>query len=83
LWDALLNAFENDRAAARGEMNPRKLIVFQHEGSSLGNARSGQLFDLVAVKLDTDKDLPRRWEDYTVSIDMDQIPSGVTMIEKL
>jgi len=24
LWEALLNAFEHDRAAARGEMNPRK-----------------------------------------------------------
>src|SRR3972149_1996001 len=27
LWEGLLNAFEHDRSAARGEMNPRKLIV--------------------------------------------------------
>jgi len=38
LWEALLNAFEHDRSAARGEMNPRKLIIFKHI-SHLGNAR--------------------------------------------
>ena len=30
LWKSLINAFENDRAAARGEMNPRKLVIFKH-----------------------------------------------------
>ena len=38
LWESLINAFEHDRAAARGEMNPRALIVFKHD-SHLGNAR--------------------------------------------
>ncbi len=60
LWKALLNAFENDRAAARGEMNPRKLVAFKHE-NHLGNARSGQLFDLIKIK---GVDTPRSWEDY-------------------
>ena len=41
LFEAIINAFENDHAAARGEMNPRALIVFKHE-SPLGNARAGQ-----------------------------------------
>jgi len=36
LWESLINAFEHDRAAARGEMNPRKLVIFKHE-SHLGN----------------------------------------------
>ena len=48
LWEALLNAFEHDRAAARGEMNPRKLIVFKHD-NHLGRARSGELFDSVSI----------------------------------
>lgn len=60
LWDALVNAFENDRAAARGEMNPRKLVVFKHK-DYLGNARSGQLFDLVKINK---KDTPRGHDDY-------------------
>ena len=29
LWKSLINAFEHDRAAARGEMNPRKLVIFK------------------------------------------------------
>jgi len=37
LWEALKNAFEHDRSAARGEMAARKLIVFQHD-CALGNA---------------------------------------------
>lgn len=62
LWESLSNAFEHDRAAARGEMNPRKLIVFKHS-SHLGNARSGQLFDLVQIK-PCEKNPPREWKDY-------------------
>ena len=62
LWESLSNAFEHDRAAARGEMNPRKLIIFKHE-SHLGNARSGQLFDLVQIK-PCDQNPPRGWNDY-------------------
>lgn len=67
LFEALGNAFENDRAAARGEMNPRALIVFKHE-SPLGNARAGQLFDLVRVALKEGVEFPRSFNDYEVEI---------------
>lgn len=81
LWESLLNAFEHDRSAARGEMNSRKLIVFKHD-SHLGNARSGQLFDLVKISKKTD--LPRDWNDYTIEpINHESLPKGVTLIEKL
>jgi len=80
LWESLLNAFEHDRAAARGEMNPRKLIIFKH-GSHLGNARSGELFDRVTVAKKTE--LPRSYQDYEVNINKTAIPSGVTLEEKL
>jgi CRISPR-associated protein Csd2 len=80
LWEALLNAFEHDRSAARGEMNPRKLIVFKHD-SHLGNARAGELFDRVAVKKKAE--LPRQWSDYEVTIQRDKLPKGVTLEEKL
>jgi CRISPR-associated protein Csd2 len=81
LWESLLNAFEHDRSAARGEMNPRKLIIFKHD-SYLGNARSGQLFDL--VKIDKLVDLPRNWVDYKISsIEESSLPPGVSLIEKL
>ncbi len=79
LWEALINAFEHDRAAARGEMNPRKLIVFKH-GNHLGNARSGQLFDLVQIQKKAS--LPRSYGDYDVIVGKD-VPSGIELIEKL
>lgn len=66
LFEALVNAFENDHAAARGEMNPRALIVFKHE-SHLGNARAGQLFDLVKVEKKKDVEFPRSFSDYDVT----------------
>ena len=79
LWEALLNAFEHDRAAARGEMNPRKLIIFKHN-NHLGSARSGELFD--KVQITKKADLPRSWIDYSVSIDR-TVPKGVELIEML
>lgn len=58
LWEALMNAFEHDHSAVRGEMNARALIVFKHE-SKLGNARSSQLFDLVEINKKEGVDFPR------------------------
>ena len=65
LFKAMINAFENDHAAARGEMNPRALFVFKHE-SHLGNARAGELFDLVQVK-NKEVDFPRSFGVYEVT----------------
>jgi len=80
LWEALINAFEHDRAAARGEMNPRALIVFKHD-SHLGNARSGQLFDL--VKIEKKNDLPRKWSDYELIFNKQDVPDGISFENKL
>jgi CRISPR-associated protein Csd2 len=79
LWEALLNAFEHDRAAARGEMNPRKLVVFKHS-SHLGNARSGELFEKITIESKTP--LPREFKDYEITID-DNVPEGVELMIKL
>jgi len=80
LWEALMNAFEHDRSAARGEMNPRKLVVFKHD-SHLGNARSGELFERVTVSKNAE--LPRQWSDYSVVIDENDLPQGIEIEEKL
>ena len=80
LFEAIINAFENDHAAARGEMNPRALIVFKHE-SHLGNARAGQLFELVNVEKKEGVEYPRSFGDYTVTIDKDKLPANVTVEE--
>lgn len=74
LWKSLINAFEHDRAAARGEMNPRKLVIFKHD-SHLGNELSGRLFERVTVKKNSD--LPRGKDDYLVEINKESLPSGI------
>ena len=80
LWESLLNAFEHDRSAARGEMSPRKLVVFKHE-SHLGNARSAELFE--RVKIAKTVELPRDWIDYKVEILKDNLPQGIELQVKL
>ena len=80
LFNAMINAFENDHAAARGEMNPRALIVFKHE-SHLGNARAGQLFNLVNVEKKEGVEYPRSFNDYSVTIDKAGLPAKVIVEE--
>ena len=83
LWEALLNAFEHDRAAARGEMNPRKLVVFKHQ-SHLGNARSGELFDRVVVEHSPNAFVPpRSFSDYSIRVHREGLPTGIEIQEKL
>ena len=78
-WDALKNMFDVDRSAARGLMSAQKLIVFKHD-SVLGNAPANKLFDLVMVEKKCEG-TPRAFSDYTVSIDKDALPIGVTIEE--
>lgn len=77
LWEAIINMFENDRSAARGKMVVRELIVFRHE-SELGNAPAHKLFDRVCVKRNDDCKVPRCYSDYTVTVDAEDLPIGVT-----
>jgi len=82
-WDALINMFDHDRSAARGEMTARKLIVFKHD-SELGNASAHKLFDLVTVnRSGADGAPPRSFGDYEVTIDKENVPVGVTVNEMI
>ena len=66
-WDALLNMFDHDRSAARGEMATQKLIVFKHN-SELGNAPAQKLFNLVKVEKNCGDAPPRSFSEYVVTI---------------
>lgn len=81
LWEAIINMFEEDRSAARGEMCMRKLYVFKHE-SILGNCPSHILFDKISVRQSSEDIAPRRFGDYEITVDK-QMPDGVELIEKL
>ena len=80
LWDALINMFDNDRSAARGMMSARKLIVFKHD-SKLGNAPANLLFDRVTVNKKPEVSSPRSFMDYTIEINKEGMPSGVSVEE--
>jgi len=82
LWKALINMFEHDHSAARGEMSSKKLYVFEHE-SPLGNASAHALFDRIKI---TRKDLSRparSFSDYIVQLGRENLPLGITIHEML
>lgn len=81
LWEALVNMFEHDHSAARGKMATRKLVIFQHS-CALGNAPAHKLFERVTVRRTGEDRPPRSYADYVVSVDREDLPEGVTVIEK-
>ena len=81
-WTALMQMFEHDRSAARGEMATRGLYVFKHD-SELGNAHAHSLFDLVKIDKKPNVQVPRRFEDYSVSVNEGGVPGGVSLETKL
>lgn len=84
LWRALINMFEHDRSAARGEMAARKLIVFEH-GHPMGDAPAHVLFDTVKVeRTKPEGDGPARcFTDYRVTVQAEALPRGVSVTEYL
>lgn len=76
LWNAIINMFENDHSAARGKMAVRELIVFKHS-KELGDCPAYKLFDAVKVQKNDDIQYPRKYQDYTVTINDDEIPDTV------
>ena len=82
-WNALVNMFEHDHSAARGQMAVRKLIVFKHD-SRMGKAPSHQLFDLVSICRSGDAEKPpRSFSDYKIVIDETKVPAGVHLKEQI
>ena len=77
LWKAIINMFEYDRSAARGNMAVRELIVFKHD-SELGNAPAYKLFDTISVKRKDGVIAARNYSDYEVNVSEDKLPEGVT-----
>lgn len=76
-WEALINMFDHDRSAARGEMATRGLFVFKHE-SALGNASAHKLFDRITVKRNGEVAVPRAFSDYTLLVDGAEMPVGAS-----
>jgi CRISPR-associated protein Csd2 len=94
LFEALLNMFEHDRSAARGEMVVRGLYDFEHVGTQgpsnaeqnrrearLGCAHAHKLFESVKVNLKEGKEFPESFSDYEVVCEWtdENLPRGVKL----
>lgn len=67
-WQALINMFDHDHSASRGQMNARGLYVFEHS-NSLGDAPADSLFKRIVVKKKETVGVVRSFEDYEVAVD--------------
>ena len=76
LWEAILNMFEVDHSAARGNMAVKELIVFKHS-KELGDCPAYKLFNAVEVKKKDTIEYPRKYQDYEMTICQDKIPDSV------
>lgn len=82
LWQAIINMFENDHSAARGNMAVRELIVFKHD-SELGNCPAYKLFDAVDVHRKEGVIYARKYSDYEVTLHTEKIPDSVEVMRKI
>lgn len=78
LWEAIINMFEHDHSAARGNMAVRELIVFKHS-KELGDCPAYKLFDSVEVRKKEEVEYPRSYRDYIVKVHEENIPDSVEM----
>ncbi|MGI8313366.1 type I-C CRISPR-associated protein Cas7/Csd2 [Saccharopolyspora hattusasensis] len=79
LYRSLEMMFDHDRSATRGTMTARGLYVFSHD-NAFGNAPAHKLTERVRVARTGDTaEPPRNFPDYTVSVDDDALPNGVTI----
>lgn len=89
LFEAILNMYEHDHSASKGEMAVvSPLIIFKHIGTDtdkaqrarqakLGCSPAHKLFELVTVKKKDSVELPRYYTDYDFRVNISAIPNGV------
>lgn len=82
LWQAIINMFEYDHSAARGNMAVRELIVFKH-ATELGNAPAYKLFYTVSVKRKEGVIAARSYSDYEVEVAENKLPEGVSCVRMI
>ncbi len=78
LYRCLMNMFDHTSSAARASMAARTLVVFTH-ADAFGRAPMQSLVERVKVAKAEGVDVPRHFSDYTVSVDQDSLPDGVTV----
>ncbi|WP_008312099.1 type I-C CRISPR-associated protein Cas7/Csd2 [Leptolyngbya sp. PCC 6406] len=78
LWNGFCKCWDFDRSSVRGFMNCRELAIFTHE-NKYGNASAYKLFEKVEIEKKPEIGVPRKFADYTVTVNTTDLPSGVTL----
>ena len=78
-WQALINMFDHDHSASRGQMNARGLYVFEHS-SSLGDAPADSLFKRIEVAKKDSVEVGRSFDDYVVNVNEQDL--GATKLHR-
>lgn len=75
LIEAITKMYELDKAAGRGEVRLRKLIMFEHN-SKWGSAPENKCYESVEIKKKENVDTPNSFEDYEITYK--NVPENVT-----
>lgn len=85
-FQGFIHMFDFDKAAGRSEVNVRRVIDFMHS-DFCGNQRSQELYD--AVRIEPVPEVrdgvrpPRRYNDYTITIDTEKVNTDKITIREL
>lgn len=79
-WEALCEAWHYDKAAGRGDVRARKLVVIKHPGE-MRTRGTPHVDEIVTITRNSDE--PRQWSDYAIEIDHSRLPEGVEVIEMI
>jgi CRISPR-associated protein Csd2 len=77
-WEALEWVWDFDRSASRGQQNFQGLYIFTH-ANPCGNAHAHKLFKRLAIQLRDSITVPRKFEDYILHLDEENLPEGITL----
>jgi len=81
-WETLMLGFEQFMSEFKGRITARKLVVFKH-ASMLGDCQSAKLFDRVTIQRKDPSRPASEWQDYSVLVNTNGLPKGMTVEEKI
>jgi CRISPR-associated protein Csd2 len=95
LCESLLNMYEHNRSSSKGLMTMRRFLMFKHVGNSrdreqsikqamLGRAPAQHLLEqgrVVTITRNDPQQAPRRYADYSVTVNRERLPDGVEMLD--
>jgi len=77
-WEAFQHMWDEDRSAARGEVDLRGLYIFSHD-SARGRTHAYKLIGRIVSTPREEVTTPRKFDDYTIVVNKSDMPDGVIL----